>query len=191
MGRGLYTRQISCILIWMINISCLYCGNAENAKRGRKSMALLILLFWVILNGRVTWEIMGLGGAITALTMIFLCRFCDWSLKKEMGLYRAVPRILAFLATVIWEIVKANLALCRIVYRGRPEPYVRVIHTELKTRMGKMLLANAITLTPGTVTLACRGNALTVHCLAPKMAQGLDDLVFERRLLKVEEALHG
>lgn len=154
-------------------------------------MALLILLFWVALNGRLTWEIVGLGAAVTALAMLFLCRFCDWSWKKELGLYRACPCIVAFVATVIWEIIKANLALCRIVYRGRPDPVVRVIRTGLKTRMGKMLLANAITLTPGTITLACRGDQLTVHCLTPKMAEGLDDLVFERRLLKMEEALHG
>lgn len=154
-------------------------------------MTVLFFGFWVALNGRFTWEIAGLGAAMAALAMLFLCRCCDWSIKKEAGLYRAVPRLTLYALVVIREIIKANLALCRLVYRGRPEPVVRVIRTRLKTRMGRMLLANSITLTPGTITLSCKEDQLTVHCLTPKMAGGLEENAFEKRLLKIEEALHG
>ena len=54
-----------------------------------------------------------------------------------------------------------------------------------------MLLSNSITLTPGTITLSCRGDELTVHCLRPEMARGLENTVFERKLRRIEEALHG
>ena len=154
-------------------------------------MMLLIFAFWVGLNGRITWEIAGLGAGIAALGMVFLCRACDWSLKRETKLYRAVPLLTAYAAAVVWEIVKANLALCRVVYFGRPDPVVRVIHTGLQSRFFRMLLANSITLTPGTVTLSCEGQDLTVHCLTPRMAEGLDDSVFERKLVKMEAALRG
>ena len=156
-----------------------------------KAMALLIFAFWMILNGRVTWETLGLGAALAALGMLFLCKACDWSPRREKQLYFALPRIVGYALTVIWEIVKANLVMCRVVYRGRPEPVVRTIHTQLKTRLGRMALANSITLTPGTITLSCRGDELTVHCLTPGMAEGLDQTVFERKLVKIEEALHG
>lgn len=154
-------------------------------------MALLIFLFWVALNGRVTWEILGLGAALTAAAMLFLCRACDWSLSREKGLYRALPLIAAYGATVVWEIMKANCRMIPVVYGGRPEPMVRTVKTGLKTRLGRMVLANSITLTPGTITLSCRGEELTVHCLTPAMAKGLEDTVFERKLGKIEEALHG
>ena len=154
-------------------------------------MALLILMFWVVLNGRLTGEILLLGMGITALAMLFLCKACDWSLKREGKLYLALPRIIGYALTVIWEIVKANLIMCKVVYGGKPDPVVRVIRTDLKTRFGKMALANSITLTPGTITLAVRGDELTVHCLRPDMAEGLENTVFERKLRKIEEALHG
>lgn len=154
-------------------------------------MMMLIFAFWVALNGRVTWEIAGLGVLITMLAMAFLCRFCDWSWGREGKLYRSVPYLIAYAATVVWEIVKANLALCRLIYRGRPDPVVRVIHTRLQSRLARTVLANSITLTPGTITLSCEGNELTVHCLTPKMARGLDDSVFERKLVKMEAALRG
>ena len=154
-------------------------------------MILLIWVFWVALNGRLTVEIAALGAGFALLMMLFCGAFCDWSWKKEARLYRALPLIIGYAFGLIWEIVKANLALCRVVYAGKTDPVVRVIPTGLKTRLGRMALANSITLTPGTITLSCTGNELTVHCLRPEMAEGLDQTVFEKRLLKIEEALHG
>ena len=154
-------------------------------------MALLIFIFWLVLNGRLTVEIVLLGAGITALAMLFLCGACDWSLKREGKLYLALPRIIGYALTMIWEIVKANLIMCKVVYGGKPDPVVRVIRTDLKTRFGKMALANSITLTPGTITLAVRGDELTVHCLRPDMAEGLEHTMFEKKLKKIEEALHG
>ena len=154
-------------------------------------MMLFVWVFWTALNGRLTWEIAGLGAAVTVAAFVFLCGSCDWSLKKEFRLYAALPLIVDYAVTVICEIVKANLALFPIVYGGKPEPMVRTIHTALKTRLARMALSNAITLTPGTITLACEGDELTVHCLTPALAQGLDHLIFETKLERIEATLHG
>ncbi len=154
-------------------------------------MGLLIFLFWIALNGKLTWEIVGIGAAVTAAAFLFVCRMCDWSLKKEGRLYVALPKILGYVLTVIWEIVKANLSMCRLVYGGKPDPRVRTVRTKLKTRLGRMALSNAITLTPGTITLACEGDELTVHCLTPALAEGLDHLIFETKLERIEATLLG
>ncbi|MBQ6803932.1 MAG: Na+/H+ antiporter subunit E [Clostridia bacterium] len=154
-------------------------------------MAVLTYGFWVVLNGKITWEIMLLGLPVAALAMFFVCACCDWSLKKEGRLYRCVPQLIVYAGVVIWEIIKANLVLGRTVYRGRPRPVVRTVETGLKSRFARMVLANSITLTPGTITLSLKGNHLTVHCLTPEMAEGLDCTVFEKRLKKMEELLHG
>lgn len=154
-------------------------------------MAILIYGFWLVLNGRLTGEIMLLGIPVMGIAMLFACKFCDWSLKKEWGLYRCIPLLIAYMAVVVWEIIKANLALTRVVYRKQPQPVVCTVQTKLKSRMARMLLANSITLTPGTITLTLKGDELTIHCLTPEMAEGLDQTVFEKRLQKIEEVLHG
>ena len=154
-------------------------------------MGLLIFLFWIVLNGRLTLETACIGAAVTAAAFLFACRSCDWSLKKEGRLYIALPMIVGYICTVIWEIVKANLSMCRLVYGGKPDPRVRTIHTGLKTRLARMALSNAITLTPGTITLACEGDELTVHCLTPALAEGLDHLIFETKLERIEATLLG
>ena len=154
-------------------------------------MAVLMYGFWLALNGRLTGEILLLGIPVAGIAMLFLCKCCDWSLKKEWGLYRCVPLLAAYVGVVIWEILKANLALARIVYRSRPQPVVRTVHTRLRSRMARLLLANSITLTPGTITLSLKGNEITIHCLTHHLAEGLDYTVFEKRLEKIEEVLHG
>ena len=154
-------------------------------------MGLLIFLFWLTLNGRISWEIAGLGAAVTGAAFIFLCKACDWSLKKEIRLYAALPLLADYAFTVVWAIIKANLCMFRVIYGGKPEPMVRTIHTALKTRLARMALSNAITLTPGTITLACEGDELTVHCLTPALAQGLDHLIFETKLERIEATLRG
>ena len=154
-------------------------------------MAILMYAFWLTLNGRLTGEILLLGIPVMGIAMLFLCKFCDWSLKKEWGLYRCIPLLAAYAGVVIWEILKANLAMARVVYRQQPKPVVRTVNTRLKTRMARMLLANSITLTPGTITLTLKGDEITIHCLTPEMAEGLDHTVFEKRLEKIEEVLHG
>ena len=54
-------------------------------------MALLFFLFWIMLNGRVTWETAGFGAAVAALGMLFACTACGWSVSREKQLYRAAP----------------------------------------------------------------------------------------------------
>ena len=116
-------------------------------------MALAFFLFWMILNGRWTRETALIGVAVTLAAMLFMWKTCDWSFKKEGRLYLVLPRVIGFVLTVIWEIVKANLNMCNIVYFGEAEAVTRILHTRLTTRLAKMALANAITMTPGTITL--------------------------------------
>ena len=46
-------------------------------------MFLLFLGFWILLNGRFTWEILLFGLVIAAAVYWFICRFMDYSLKKD------------------------------------------------------------------------------------------------------------
>jgi len=154
-------------------------------------MAALMYGFWLVLNGKITVEILLLGLPVMGLAFLFMCKFCDWSLKKELGLYRCVPLIIAYCGILIWEIIKSNLTLAKIVYTGTPKPVVRTVETGLKSRMARLMLANSITITPGTITMTMRDKELTIHCLSHEIAESLDEIVFEKWLQKIEEALHG
>ena len=61
------------------------------------------------------------------------------------------------------------------------------IHVDLNTRTAQVLLANSITLTPGTITVEMKDGEYLIHCYDKTMGEGLDSSVFVSMLKKLEE----
>ena len=149
----------------------------------------LFFIVWIIFNGRVTLEIILFGIAISGLMFAFVCRFMDYSMEKERNFYRKFPLFCKYAGLLVKEIIKANLAVCHLILTRREvvEPVIVKIHTNLKTETARVILANSITLTPGTITVSLAGQELLVHCLDKSLAEGMEDSEFVRLL----EALEG
>ena len=67
------------------------------------------------------------------------------------------------------------------------EPVIVHVPVDLKSETARVVLANSITLTPGTITVALEDNDLLVHCLDKSLAEGMEDSEFIRLLRKMEE----
>ena len=150
-------------------------------------MFLMLWLFFILLSGKVTLEIVLFGLGIALLVLAFCCAFMDWNMKKELEFLRRLPRIILYGGSLFLEIVKANFVTLRRIFLIRGEdPAIVTIHTPLKHEWQRVLLANAITLTPGTITLHLEENALTVHCLNRQDADGLENSSMEKKIAKLE-----
>lgn len=151
-------------------------------------MFILLLFIWFIFNGKITLELTILGIILCAGIYFFLCRFMDYSVKKDIALMRRSVLFLYYIGVLIVEIVKANTQVMRLILTDREvvEPVIVAHETRLKTDLGRVILANSITLTPGTITISLEGDRLLIHCLDRTMAEGMDDLIFERLLKKME-----
>ena len=154
-------------------------------------MSIALFALWLILNARIAWDVVLTGLAATAAVLLFMWKFLNWTPTREACVLRSIPLAILYLLRLIREIVTANLYVMRVIRTGKPEPVIRSFHTKLQTRFARTILANSITITPGTVTLACEGDCLTVHCLMPELADSLENSVLERRLLRLEGKLHG
>ena len=66
------------------------------------------------------------------------------------------------------------------------EPVLVSFSSDMKTDLGKAFLANAITLTPGTITVMLENSEFVVHCLDKSLAAGMDSSVFVQLLKKLE-----
>lgn len=152
-------------------------------------MLLLFFLAWIVFNGRVTLEIVLFGIVISLAVFWFLCRFMDFSLRRERNFYRKLPRMLHYGYVLIKEIVSANLTVCRMILTRKEtmEPVIVRVHADLKTETARVILANSITLTPGTITVSLTGQELLVHCLDKSLSEGMEDSVFVKLLQKMEE----
>jgi multicomponent Na+:H+ antiporter subunit E len=152
-------------------------------------MLLLFFAVWVLFNGRFTLEIALFGIAVSAAMFWFVCRFMDYSLAKERLLYKKFPLFCRYVLLLLREIIKANMAVCHLILTRREvvEPVIVKIHTDLKTEVARVILANSITLTPGTITVSLSGQELLVHCLDKSLSQGMEDSEFVRLLQQLEE----
>lgn len=151
-------------------------------------MYLLYFILWVIYNGSFTLEICIFGLVIAAVMLVFTCKFMDYSLSRELYNYKKIILFLRYLFLLVKEIVKANLGVIRLILTQKEEvePMLVSFHSDVKTPVGKAFLANAITLTPGTITVTLEGDEFTVHCLDESMAEGIQENVFIDYIKKLE-----
>lgn len=151
-------------------------------------MLLLFFLVWVIFNGTITAEIAVIGAVIVLFMFAFICKFMDYSVKREILLYKKSIYFLWYIVILVAEIVKANMAVIRLITSNSEvvEPVMIRVHTNLRSNFCRVLLANSITLTPGTITISLDGDEYVVHCLDKSLSEGMEDSVFVKMLEKLE-----
>ena len=96
------------------------------------------------------------------------------------GFYRS-----AFYAPwLLWEIAISNLHVAYLVLHPRlpVEPSLVEFETSLHSETAQVLLAQSITLTPGTVTVDVSGGRFMVHCLSAKSRQGMEEGSIQRKV---------
>lgn len=154
-------------------------------------MFIFLFALWIVLNGRVTVEIVLLGLLFAAAIFAFLCTFLGYSPQKEKKLLVLLPLLLRYLGVLIAEIVRSTFTACRFILKSEltNEPLLCIFRTPLKSEMACAALANSITLTPGTITVSIDDGVFTVHCLDKSMAQGLSDSRFVSLLQRMEEVV--
>lgn len=151
-------------------------------------MFLLFFLVWIIFNGNITVEIAIIGLAVAAAVFAFICKFMDYSLRKEILLYKKLLTFIGYVIILIIEIIKANIAVIHMIVTQREvvEPVIVRFRTRLRTETARVILANSITLTPGTITVSLEGDEYEVHCLDKSLAEGIEDSMFVKLLEKME-----
>lgn len=154
-------------------------------------MAVLIFCFWVVLNGRLTVEIALFGAAISAALYLFACRVLDYKPRYDLLAVKSIPWAVTYFVVLVREMVLATLSMAGWVFNHRdiPEPVIVLFHPPLERAFSHVLLANSITLTPGTITVDMHDGEFRVHCYDKSMAAGLDSSPFVRLLKKLEETL--
>ena len=156
-------------------------------------MAILLFLLWILLNGRFTLDagmvqIVVSGLAVAVLVYLFAVKALGFSPKAELYFWRNVFLIVAYAAVLVWEILKATFAVVVIILNKKKKisPSVVKVKIPLKKSFSRMLLANSITLTPGTITIEQSGDEYTVHCLDRSFIEGIEKGTFVKLLERME-----
>lgn len=110
----------------------------------------IVALVWALLKGDVNLVNL-VWGYVLGMVAMFLFR----PVKPVDTLTRKVGAFLVLVAVFLWELLKADWAVLKIVLSRNPRTRSGIIALplELKSDWGITLLGNMITLTPGTITM--------------------------------------
>ncbi len=138
----------------------------KHPLRDRAVLFVTLLLFWLMLNGTLAVDSLLIGILVSFIITLLFCSGLSFFTE-----FRATPQ--AFAAGIFYyiyffkQLVKSNFKLAAIVLSpSLPiNPGIVKVRTKLKSRMGRLMLANSITLTPGTLTMEMDGEWIYVHCV--------------------------
>jgi multicomponent Na+:H+ antiporter subunit E len=125
---------------------------------------ILIFLLWMMLSARLDPAEIITGLVVAALVTLasqpHLALFSGLRLSPS-----AILPFLTYLGVFIAALIRANLDMARRVLSPSLPlcPGVIEVKTELKSSLGRLILANSITLTPGTLTVDLQGDRILIH----------------------------
>ncbi len=150
------------------------------------TLAVLLSLFWLALSGYFKTLLLSLGVVSVIIVMIMVIRM-EAAEKGDYALPNII-KVLGFLPWLIVEVIKSNLEVARIIIDPKMpiSPTMVTLTGTQKTDFGRMIYANAITLTPGTLTVDLGDNRFRVHALTRGTAEFLLAGEMDRRVTALE-----
>ena len=149
----------------------------------------LLMAIWLVFSGFFDGFHISLGVISAALVTWLSSDLVFEDRKTGIGSrFGQAARMTGYLAWLLWQVVLSNLNILRLALTpsGIEEVQPRIVKftTGLESDFEKFLLANSITLTPGTITVKILGNDYYVHAISDHAARGLDGEM-ERRIAAI------
>ena len=150
------------------------------------SYAAFLFAVWLLLSGHFEPLMLGLGLASVLLTVILIRRMT--LIDHESYPLHLSTKIPAYLIFILREIVKANIDVIKRILtfrRSSVSPQLFEVPVSHKTDLGRVIYANSITLTPGTVTVNVSVlGRFRVHCIDEISGRSLPGEM-EKKIAKV------
>jgi multicomponent Na+:H+ antiporter subunit E len=150
------------------------------------SLTIVLAAFWLANSGHYTALLLSFGIASIALT-IYVAHRMD-VIDHEAQPIHLTTRLPAYFLWLIKEIVISNLLVVKHIWLGNDSisPQFATLTVSQRTDMGKVIYANSITLTPGTVTVEMEGDKFLVHALLEPSIKDLEAGDMDRRVSGLE-----
>jgi multicomponent Na+:H+ antiporter subunit E len=139
------------------------------------SLGLFLAAIWLLLSGHFTALLLAFGaGSVVAIVLI--------ARRMDVVDHEGHPMHLTWRAPLYWlwlgwQIVLSNIAVARLILKPTIDVDPRMIEIDAPQAddLGRVTYANAITLTPGTVSVMMKpGNRIVVHALTGAFAEDLE-----------------
>ncbi|MFZ9061803.1 MAG: Na+/H+ antiporter subunit E [Steroidobacteraceae bacterium] len=144
------------------------------------SLGVLLALLWWCLSGYPKPLLLGLGLGSVLFTVWFAHRLDV--VDHESHPLHISGALLAYWGRLTLEIVRSSAQVIGMILSPKPAiaPYFLRVKVGQPSDLGKVILGNSITLTPGTVTVLVKGDEFLVHALSPASGNGVRDGELDR-----------
>lgn len=146
----------------------------------------LLFAIWLLLSGHYTPLVTGFGVVSCGLVVFIAGRM---RVLDEEG--HPLPwGLVTYAPWLAWEVWKANVAVLKVVLHPRLPIQPQVVYFEgsQETDFGRVVYANSITLTPGTITTGVAGRHFQVHALTRAAVDGTEEGEMDRRVTRMERS---
>lgn len=150
---------------------------------------LFCFFLWLLLSGYTTVALLLIFGALSCALVVWISCCMDRADPEEPPLRLDISaQIVLYWPWLVWEIIKANIDVTKIILDPKLpiSPTMISMQPSQRTDLGRVIYANSITLTPGTVTTYLSGGAIDVHALTQAAADGVLEGDMDRRVTKLE-----
>lgn len=150
-------------------------------------LSALLVVVWMMLVNRFAWGSLVFAAMLGIIIPLLVAAYWPGRVRRiRLG------RVPAYVALVIWDIIRANIAVARIILfmpNSQLRPAWVVVPLDLTAPEAITVLASTVTLTPGTVScdLSEDGRALLVHCLHAPEPEAVIDEIKTRYEARVKE----
>lgn len=127
---------------------------------------IMCFVTWLLLTGRFYMQNLMAGAVVSLITTLIFSRYFQIDAQKLLNPKRYFWLII-YILYFAWECVKANFDVAyRVLHPSLPvKPGIVKVKLQLKRALARTILANSITMTPGTITVDIIDDILYVHCI--------------------------
>ncbi|OUS34630.1 cation transporter ['Osedax' symbiont bacterium Rs2_46_30_T18] len=150
------------------------------------NLFLMLVIFWLLNSGHNSALMLSLGAASIAL-VLYIAHRMDVVDHESQPVHLSL-KLPGYFVWLLKNLVHANIAVVKHIWLGNGSisPTLTTVKASQKTNVGKVIYANSITITPGTVTVDLVDDRIIVHALLRKNIQALKTGEMDRRVSRLE-----
>lgn len=150
-------------------------------------LGLALFGFWLVLSGHYEPLIISFG-VFSCLLVVYLA----WRMDREDRYtfpVRLTWRVALYVLWLVKEIFRANVSVARIILDPKLpiSPIMVPFKARMKSDLCRVIYANSITLTPGTITTGTEGDVLRIHALTWHDVDGREEDEMDHRICALEQ----
>lgn len=136
------------------------------------SLSVVLFAAWVLYTQDFHPASLVTGAVMACLAAGFSFSVFYEELPQSRFFWR-LDLVMIYLVFLMWETVSSSVTLIYLMLRGGYSPGIVRVKTRLQSRIGRTLLANTISLVPGTLSLWMEGPYIFVHWFDRKTSHRL------------------